>query len=574
MSKTPQFDTALDEILKSLIPHTRTCEDCKTDFEITAPDIELLNMLRVPAPKLCPTCRRRRRLAFANYSHMYRRKCDVPGHTDTMISLTAPVIPWKMYDYDTYYSDAWDPRNYGKEVSPEKSFFEHYFELLKEVPHPGVRRGPNCINSDYAFYGRGMKNAYYVFGAWTSENLLYSASIFTDSRNIVDSYYIRGGENLYENVITDRCFKCSYASFSVECIECDFIYDCRNCSNCFGCVNLRNKKYCWFNEQLTKEEYQKRRSEIDLGSQKIVREYKTKFLEFLKQNPIRATHIYQSLNVTGNDVKEVKDGYMIFQSENSEHVRYGQMLNHTKDLMDVSFSGFSERLYECQNVGLHSANVKFSFAGKEVIDSEYTMSCNNCTNLFGCIGLKNVSYAIFNKVYEPKEYFEKVDAIKTEMLKRGEYGEFFPMQYAPYPYNSSLAHIIYPMTKEEALARNLFWQDDIETDTKNIKTISVAELPDNINDVTNDVLTTAIIGEHSGKPFRLVPQEIEFYKQNHVALPTDAPYQRIMNRFAMVNNLRVTQDVCFKCGKEILSAYETKQGYKPYCAECFRAEFE
>jgi len=574
MSKTPQFDAALDEMFQSLVPHARICGDCKIEFGITFEDIEFLKMLRVPAPKLCPTCRKRRRLAFANYSNIYRRKCDVPGHTDTMISLTAPVIPWKMYDYDTYYSDAWDPRSFGREVNTGKSFFDQYLQLVKTVPHPGVRRGPGCINSDFAFYGRGMKNCYYVFGAWNSENVLYSTSIFVDCRNIVDSYYLRTSDTVYENVTSGNCFKCTYVNFSTDCIESDFLYDCRNCQNCFGCVNLRNKKYCWFNEQLTKEEYQKRRAEVDLGSRKIAAEYKKKFWDFIKQNPIRSSRIFHSDNVTGNDIKEAKNCYEAYQVEHSEHNRYVLMSNFLKDSMDVSFAGYAERLYDTQNVGMHSANVKFSFACKEVTDSEYAMSCNNCSNLFGCIGLKNTSYAIFNTVYEPTEYFEKLDAIKTEMLKRDEYGEFFPMVYAPYPYNSSFAQIIYPMGKEEVLSRGLFWQDDIETDTKNIKTISANELPDSITEVTDEICKTAVIGERSQKPFRFVPQEIEFYKNNRIALPSETPYQRIMDRFSIMNNLRVEQDACVRCGKEVYSGYSSKNGYKPYCAECFRAEFE
>jgi hypothetical protein len=379
---------------------------------------------------------------------------------------------------------------------------------------------------------------------------------------------------LYENVITNKCYKCSYAYFSNECVESDFIFDCRNCQNCFGCINLRNKKYCWFNEQLTKEEYQKRRSEVNLGNRNAVALYKKKFWDFIKENPIRSSRIFLSENVSGNDIRESKDCYQGFQVENSEHTRYTLMSNYLKDSMDISFAGYAERLYDTQNVGMHSANVKFSFAGKEILDSEYTMSCNNCSNLFGCIGLKNTSYAIFNKVYEPTEYFEKLDALKTKMLERGEYGEFFPMLYAPYAYNSSLAHIIYPMTKEDALSRGLFWQDEIETDTTNITTVPANKLPETIQSTHDSILQSTVIGEHSQKPFRFVPQEIQFYKQNNIALPLETPYQRIMDRFSIVNNLRVEKDSCANCGKEIYSGYSSKNGYRPYCNECFRAEFE
>ncbi len=575
-SKTPQFDAALDKILDILVPHARTCTEkgiskyCEGSFDVTAEDIEFYKMLRVPPPACCPTCRRQKRLAFANYSNIYRRACNVPDHTDTMISLTAPVMPWVTYDYDTYYSDAWDPRSFGREYDPRMPFLDAYRDFLATVPQPGVRRGPGCVNSDFAFYGRGMKDCYYVFGSWTSEDVMYSASIFT-SRHVVDSYYTRNGDQLYNNTTTSDCYKCAYASFSSECVECDFIYDCRNCQNCFGCVNLRSKNYCWFNEQLTKEEYKKRRAEVDLGSRSVLREWKEKFETFIKENPVRATRIYQSQNVSGNDIKESKNCTFVFQVERSENVRYGQFFLDVKDSMDVAYSGFAERLYYTQNVGMNSSNVKFSFACKETRDSEFLMTCDNCTNCFGCIGLKNVSYAIGNVVYEPEEYFQRVDAIKTAMLARGEYGEFFPLSFAPYAYNSSFAHIIYPMEESEAISRRLFWQPEIEV-APAAAGVPAAALPENSSDATDELCTLAVLGEKSGKPFRLIPREIAFYKQHHIVFPSDTPYQRIIDRFKIMSNFRIHKDACFKCGTEIWSAYKTSDGYKPYCESCYLSE--
>ena len=34
-----------------------------------------------------------------------------------------------------------------------------------------------------------------------------------------------------------------------------YCYTCYACNNCFGCVGLKNKSYCIFNKQYTKEEY-------------------------------------------------------------------------------------------------------------------------------------------------------------------------------------------------------------------------------------------------------------------------------------------------------------------------------
>ena len=46
----------------------------------------------------------------------------------------------------------------------------------------------------------------------------------------------------------------------------------------------------------------------------------------------------------------------------------------------------------------------------------YTDNCvENCNNLFGCIGLRNKSYCIFNKQYTKDEYETTVANIITHM---------------------------------------------------------------------------------------------------------------------------------------------------------------
>lgn len=46
----------------------------------------------------------------------------------------------------------------------------------------------------------------------------------------------------------------------------------------------------------------------------------------------------------------------------------------------------------------------------------------------------------------------------------------------------------------------------------NIKTITTSQLPE-IHDVTNDILDVVIACEQTGRPFRIIAQELDFYKQ-------------------------------------------------------------
>ena len=572
-SKTPKFDVLIEKILTKLVPHERACFACKKEFKIEEEDINFFKMFRVPPPKLCQSCRQQRRLSAANYSTIYKRKCDVPGHNEVLLSPVAPIIPWIAYDHVTYYGDTWDARTFGIEIDDSKTFFEQYMDLAKVVPIRAVPRGAESPNSEFGFYGKYMKNCYYVFGGRRSEDIMFGSSIY-DSKSACDCYYIRNNENVYDNVTTSHCFKCKHAYFSQGCIESDFIYDCRNCQNCFGCVNLRNKNYCWFNEQLSKEEYKKRRENVDLGSQKVFREYKNKFWEFLKTNPVRATRIYQSQNCSGNDIKRSKNCSHCFQTEDSENVRYsGFTIMSVKDSMGVGHSGgHSERLYECQNTSTNASNMKFCFACKESSNCEFVMTSTNCHDCFGCMGLKNCSYMIFNKQYTLEEYFKKVDGIKTKMLTDGSYGEYFPMSFSPCAYNGTMASFIYPITESEAREQGIFWQPETDIDTKDLKSIEASELPDNISDATDELCNFAIIGQFSKKPFKLTPREIKFYKQNKIALPTETPYSRIIDRYKILNNFQVVEESCDSCGKQIESAYRKADGFRPYCEDCYKKE--
>jgi len=571
MSKTPKFDALLDNILDKAKPCSVICKECQSSFNLFEEDIKMYRLLRAPPQKICPNCRQQRRLAFMNYSYVFRRTCQAPGHSEKVISLMSPSMPWIGYDLDYYNSDAWSSLEHNQEVKIDQDFLGQYYDLLKKNPHPLIRRRTDCVNSEYSFSGGNLKDCYYVFGSWNSENVMYSTAAF-NSRDVVDSYYTGFVEGGYNNVLTKKCSQCTNIFFSNDCIASDFLYDCRNCLNCFGCVNLRNKSYCFFNEQLSKSEYETKRKEIDLGKRSDLKKVSQKFWQLVKLNPIRAYRIKQSNNVFGSDIDNCREVFQSLQAENSENIRYSQFIDRIKDSMDLGFSGKSDQLYEVANVGGGSSKIKFGYGSKNCIDCEYIFSCKNCLNCFGCVGLQNISYAIFNKVYLPDDYFRIVDDLKEKLLKDGTYGEFFPYNFSNFAYNNSLAQIIYPLSKEEILAKGAYWQDEIKANVGEAKTILATELPDSIDDVNDDLLSMAIISEKSGNPFRVVSKELEFYRRMRIALPTLTPLERMMQRFKIMSNLRIFQDQCFSCHQTIWSVHATKDGFRPYCEACYSHE--
>src|SRR6185503_14223080 len=114
---------------------------------------------------------------------------------------------------------------------------------------------------------------------------------------------------------------------------------------------------------------------------------------------------------------------------------------------------------------------------------------HNCKYIFGCVGLRNAKYCIFNKQYTKEEYEELMPKIIEHMNKvpyidkKGKeykFGEFFPSELSPFGYNETEAPEHFPLTKEEALAKGFKWQDNIQRTTGK-ETLKPENIPDSID---------------------------------------------------------------------------------------------
>ncbi len=124
----------------------------------------------IPPPKLCPDCRKQRRLAFRNERKLYKRKCDATGKE--IISIYSPDKPYTIYHQDYWWSDKWDPMKYGREFDFSRSAFEQFGELMSEVPRPSLLNA-SCENSEYTNYSSYLKDSYLVFDATQSDAVLF-----------------------------------------------------------------------------------------------------------------------------------------------------------------------------------------------------------------------------------------------------------------------------------------------------------------------------------------------------------------------------------------------------------------
>ena len=101
----------------------------------------------IPPPTLCPDCRQQRRLSFRNERKLYKRKCDATGKE--IVSIYSPDKPYTVYHQDYWWSDAWDPMSYGREVDLTRSMIEQFKYLYYNLPKVNLWIRPDMVNCDY-----------------------------------------------------------------------------------------------------------------------------------------------------------------------------------------------------------------------------------------------------------------------------------------------------------------------------------------------------------------------------------------------------------------------------------------
>lgn len=197
--------------------------------------------------------------------------------------------------------------------------------------------------------------------------------------------------------------------------------------------NLRNKKYYFRNQQLSKEEYEKRLREINLGNYDKLQSLKEEF-KLLKKNAFhRPDRNFRSVGSLGNYIENSKDCYWCAFVEGCQNISYTLGVLGYKDSHDLVGGAGGELCYEFMTISTtNNYNVRLSSQIDNSRNVEYSDLCRNCHDIFGCVGLDNKSFCVLNKQYAEDEYWDLVDKIKPAMLLRGEYGEFFRLRSCPY----------------------------------------------------------------------------------------------------------------------------------------------
>jgi hypothetical protein len=131
-----------------------------------------------------------------------------------------------------------------------------------------------------------------------------------------------------------------------------------------------------------------------------------------------------------NSCTALKNCYLTFCSNYSENTHYCVDALSSDYCVDCFGIIQSENCYEAIAT-IKCYNVEHSYDVKNCNDSKFLLSCDWCSNCYGCYNLINAKYHIFNTSYSKEEYFEKYNKItsKTVFEQRNEFEKFYTWKY-------------------------------------------------------------------------------------------------------------------------------------------------
>ncbi len=180
--------------------------------------------------------------------------------------------------------------------------------------------------------------------------------------------------------------------------------------------------------------------------------------------------------------------------------------------------------------------------------------------------MRQNEYCILNKQYT-KDEFEKLSAkIAEHMVETGEFSKFFPANLRPFAYNESVANEFFPMKRTEVVAINWKWKDDVDSFAESVSDYKIA---DDIADVDDEILDKVLVCEVSGRPYKVVKQELDFYRKMKLPVSRLAPKERLSRRFQSKAQHKLFERKCSECGVGFSTVFDLKTADEIYCEPCY-----
>src|SRR3989344_1269064 len=112
----------------------------------------------------------------------------------------------------------------------------------------------------------------------------------------------------------------------------------------------------------------------------------------------------------------IKNCYLVFNGGFTENSLYSESINNCKECVDGLKIEKCELCYELFNCQRCFKTI-FSAHCTDCVDVAFSVDLIGCQNCFGCVGLRNKSYYIFNKPHIKEEYFKIIEAYNLDSYK-------------------------------------------------------------------------------------------------------------------------------------------------------------
>lgn len=553
-----------------------TCPLCHQSFTIHSDEEAFVQKMTFtfgsqtvtpPLPVYCPDCRSQIRTCHRNEQYLYKGKSTHSGKD--IVSLYAEKLvagkPFNVFSQEEWRSDAWDPMTFGRAFDFSRPFFEQFGELQRDVPRMALISLGN-ENSEFTTGTGYCKNCYLINSSENCEDCYYG-KLLQKCKNAVDCSYLFGSEMCHDCFSVYDSYGCQSVAFSQNCQDCLFSSNLKACRNCCLCTNLDHKEHHFLNQPMPKEEYERRLADFR-GSFARTAQVKTMRSDAMMTMIRKYANIVGSENCSGDYIENSKNCLDCYDATESEDCRYVCVGVNVKDNYDCSNMYLKPELcYQTLGtIETHTvAYCLFVFHSQRMLSCDYCFQCSDC---FGCSGLTHKKFCVFNAQYTEEEYNRLVPRIIEHMKSSKEWGLYFPPNLSPFGYNETLASEYFPLSQDEALARGFSWRDADHRDHKP----RTASIPDSIVDVPDAIVKETFACAACSKNYKIIPQELQFYRNQIIPLPRLCPDCRHRERMKLRNPRRLWTRACMTCGKTIETTYAPDRPETIYCAECYLQE--
>ncbi len=568
MSNTPNYDANVKAILDGLQPGERVCALTGEKWLMDESEIKWYRHFNVAPSKLSPTTR-----WFIMNGETIGYEWWWNKHAETgkpVLTYVHPATGMKVLPDAEWFQK--DFVSLGRACDPAASFFEQMLPLRLATPLAATYNVKDPQNS-ISLLSYGDVNSYFNIACRSKESF-YSSDAF-DVEQVAEAYAVKNASQCFRLICGERLQNVRVAFHSFDCSSSAVLFDCRNCEYCFGATNQRNKKYLWFNEQLSKEEWECRRAEVDLARRSAYQANLQKFYDLINTDCFWPEGFNEKApNCVGEYLRNCDTCTTAFASDGAKDsdwicYSYGKT---ERNYMSCGVVDGADN-YFCATVP-ESSKCYFGMNLTRCLNTEYCIACLNCENCFGCVGLNRKKFCILNQQYTEAEYWQKLDEIKCAMLERGEYGEFYPTPFASGFFPESVAGINLGIEEGDALKYKFpVYDPESHGAIGELGDVTQLKDPETIPDAIDDVNIAewaggALLDKQMGRRFAFLKPELEFYKAQKIAPPTRHFIHRVDSLYHTANLFLLEETRCSKCGKEMqVAKNKTFKNRKHLCRE-------